>query len=164
MASPFRLDEGIFLEDSGILLAWGETPDRLTRLGKPKALSDDFDHVLPQKQGKRLRLVWESRTFFGGLTGVVAAQFWSFSRARPGLDDQTCLHEVLIGVDGLPLDPKKGWTQFLRLMSERLGPAKEAKRGPIASSASWSFAGTAIHASPADRVAETLQFFVRRLR
>ncbi len=51
---PYRLAEGIFFEDSGNILTWGEKLSNIKRIDNPEIL----------EKGKLLK--WENKTCFGG--------------------------------------------------------------------------------------------------
>ena len=60
---PYRLSEGLVLEDSGSLLPWFSSLEQITgKGGKP----------LPEK-GKRTRLFWEAEAVFGGMKVSIQA-------------------------------------------------------------------------------------------
>jgi len=60
---PYQLENGLFLEEAGVLLPWFKSLNQITkRGGKP----------LPIK-GKTTQLYWESEKVFGGLNVAVQA-------------------------------------------------------------------------------------------
>ncbi len=69
---PFDLQNGLTLEDTGLVLRWCDQRDTLTK-------STDYW----QRSGDALILVWRSRLMFGGLSGNVTTKLADATSAMP---------------------------------------------------------------------------------
>lgn len=60
---PFSLDKGIYMEDSGVLLAWNASLHDLSLLASPETM---------EQPGRRIALAWKNRRWMGGMAVTIS--------------------------------------------------------------------------------------------
>ena len=70
---PWRLSEGVYLEDSRVLIPWGTSFDILPDIGQPDV--SEGPNRITQEPGTTVTIEWGEQRVFGGLT----VNLWTFS-------------------------------------------------------------------------------------
>jgi hypothetical protein len=123
--TPFRLAEGILLEDSDTLLPWDAPLGDLRKTGKPDV----------QRARGRTTLFWNDRRFLGGLAGGIEAGF----NLKPAPDegdedpnDGKRLRLVDFYPDPAPKEtPRRQFVRVQRRLTRSLGKPSRAGEDPV---------------------------------
>lgn len=117
---PWRLDEGLLLEDSGVLLRWGTPFDALRDLGHPQV----------RENASGVGLQWYDRRILGGLE-VDIFTHCSSTHDNPrlhlfGLPELNWVHVDLLQSDGWPSTALQHLRRLHDRLRRQLGSAKFA--------------------------------------
>ena len=97
--APFRLDEGLYLENTKVLLPWRTPWKALKKIGRPGV----YDR--PRARGYS-EIVWRNRTCLGGLKCTVEAEIFYVDAKGPNGD------KTLRNLDIILSEPRDARDQF----------------------------------------------------
>jgi hypothetical protein len=131
MALPFRTDDGLFLEDTDLLIPWGAPLEPESTPGNPEVLENEHAWTF----------VWRSRQALGGLRGDVVASREKGPSATLYPSGLPTLHWFLFVADlttngGASMEAAEVVEQLRRSL-KRIHDILEGSVGP----ASWSYPG-----------------------
>jgi hypothetical protein len=153
-ATPLRLDEGLYLENSRVLLPWRMPWSELKKIGRPEV----YDR--PKARGYS-EIVWRKRTCLGGLRCTVEAEIFYVSRGWSNWD------KTLRDLDIIIHQPKHARDQFRRAEQHlRRVLGKPTVKKTITDGyntfprAAWCFPNVQITLSISERFVEQFSFVI----